>query len=60
MHDPVLNLYFAQARMYDPTTRRFMAVDPIRGNIFNPQLMIAYTWGSHMRISTPAKYTDSP
>ena len=28
-YDIVLDVYFAQARMYDPSNRRFMAVDPV-------------------------------
>jgi len=54
MYDQVLNLYFAQARMYDPSTRRFMAVDPIRGNIFNPQLMVPYTFV----LNNPLRWVD--
>jgi len=47
IYDQVLNIYFAQARMYDPSIRRFMAVDPVRGNIFNPQLMVAFKYPRH-------------
>ena len=54
MFDPVLNLYFAQARMYDPATRRFMAVDPIKGNIANPQLMVPYTFV----LNNPLRFID--
>jgi len=54
MYDPVLGIYFAQARMYDPTIRRFMAVDPIRGNIFNIQSMIPYTYV----LNNPLRWVD--
>ena len=54
MYDHVLNIYFAQARMYNPTLRRFLAVDPIRGNIFNPQLMIPYTYV----LNNPLRFVD--
>jgi len=54
MYDQVLNIYFAQARMYDPGLRRFLAVDPIRGTIFNPQLMVQYTYV----INNPLRWVD--
>jgi len=54
IYDQVLNIYFAQARMYDPSIRRFMAVDPVRGNIFNPQLMVAYTFV----LNNPLRWVD--
>ena len=32
-YDQVLDIYFAQARMYDAVNRRFMAVDPIKDSV---------------------------
>jgi len=40
--------------LYDPATRRFLAIDPIRGNIFNPQLMVAYTFV----LNNPLRWID--
>jgi len=54
MHDQVLNLYFAQARMYDPATRRFLAVDPIRGNVFDAHSMNAYLYV----LNNPLRWVD--
>ena len=54
IYDQVLNIYFAQARMYDPSIRRFLAVDPVRGNIFNPQLMVQYTFV----LNNPLRWVD--
>ena len=42
-YDQVLGLYYAKARMYDAADRRFMATDPVKGEISNPQLLVRYT-----------------
>jgi RHS repeat-associated protein len=42
--DPVLNVYFAQARMYDTVERRFMAVDSWKGCIDQPATLAQYTY----------------
>jgi RHS repeat-associated protein len=43
-YDMVLGLYYAKARMYDADDRRFMAVDPVKGWIGNPQTLVQYTY----------------
>jgi RHS repeat-associated protein len=43
-YDMVLGVYYAKARMYDADNRRFMAVDPVCGNISNPQTIVQYTY----------------
>jgi len=43
-YDQVLGLYFAQARMYDATDRRFVAMDVVVGNILNSQSLNRYAY----------------
>ena len=43
-YDQVLDLYYAKARMYDASDRRFMAVDPVKGAIANPQTIMQYIY----------------
>ena len=43
-YDHVLNLYFAQARMYDAGDRRFMAVDPVKGTIVSSSTLVQYVY----------------
>ena len=43
-YDQVLDLYFAQARMYDALDRRFTAVDPVKGNIAAPPSLNLYVY----------------
>jgi RHS repeat-associated protein len=50
----VLDLYNAKARMYDAAARRFMAVDPVKGTIVNPQSLAQYTYC----LNNPLKYVD--
>jgi RHS repeat-associated protein len=43
-YDQVLDIYYARARMYDADARRFMAVDPVEGDVRGPQTMVQYTY----------------
>jgi len=54
MYDPVLNIYYARARMYDAADRRFMAVDPIKGIITRPSTLSQYSYV----VNNPLKYFD--
>ena len=53
-YDPILGVYYARARMYDASDRRFMAVDWVRGSILNPQMLGQYTYV----LDNPQKYVD--
>ena len=53
-YDPVLEIYYAQARMYDPAAKRFLAVDPWEGELTDPQTLAKYTYV----INNPLKYID--
>jgi RHS repeat-associated protein len=44
MYDPLLGVYYARARMYGADDRRFMAVDPVKGDIKNPSTMVRYVY----------------
>ena len=52
--DPVLNTYYAQARMYDAGDRRFMAVDIIKGSVSNVQTILPYIYC----LNNPLVYID--
>jgi len=52
--DPVLGAYYARARMYDAADRRFMAMDPVKACIMNPQSLALYTYV----LDNPTKYID--
>ena len=43
-YDPILGVYYARARMYDASSRRFLAVDQVRGSILNPITLARYTY----------------
>ena len=43
-YDPVLGIYYAKARMYDPATSRWLSPDPFKGTIANPQTLVQYTY----------------
>lgn len=43
-YDQVLELYYAKYRFYDPAERRFVAEDPVAGNILQPLSMVPYTY----------------
>jgi RHS repeat-associated protein len=53
--DPVLEIYYAKARFYDPTLKRFHAPDPYKGNVFEPQSLNLYTyvWNNPIRYFDP-------
>jgi RHS repeat-associated protein len=53
-YDAVLEVYFAQARLYDPNTRRFTAVDAVKGSLANPATMVQYTYV----LNNPLLYVD--
>ena len=50
----VLGIYYARARIYDAEGRRFMAVDPVMGDIKDPQSLVQYTYC----LNNPLKYVD--
>ncbi|MBQ3510603.1 MAG: hypothetical protein IJA90_11385 [Peptococcaceae bacterium] len=64
--DSVLGMYYAKARMYDTADKhgstkanklgdkRFTAVDPVKGDVRNPQTMVQYTYV----INNPLMYVD--
>jgi len=54
MYDTILNLHFAQARMYNPTIRRFISPDPIQGWITNPQSLNLYIFV----LNNPLRWVD--
>jgi len=43
-YDLVLDVYYAQARMYDAANHRFTAMDPIKGSVFNPITLNQYLY----------------
>ena len=43
-YDQVLGMYYAKARFYDASNRRFMAVDPVKGTVTNPMTMVQYLY----------------
>ena len=43
-YDAVLGMYYARARMLDTGDRRFMAVDPVKGSIGLPQILMQYIY----------------
>jgi RHS repeat-associated protein len=52
--DETLEVYHAKARMYDPHLQRFLAVDPVRGTVMNPQTMNPYLYV----LNNPLRYVD--
>ena len=53
-YDPLMDVYYARARMYDAADRRFMATDPVKGFITAPLSLAQYTYC----LDNPIKYTD--
>ena len=49
-----LQVYYGKARMYDPNLKRFLAADPIKGVLTNPQSMNAYAYV----LNNPLKFVD--
>jgi RHS repeat-associated protein len=43
-YDPVLGMYFAEARMYDAADRRFAAMDPVKGTVRQPATLAQYAY----------------
>ena len=64
--DSVLGMYYAKARLYDTAdkhgstkgnklgNKRFMAVDPVKGDTHNPQSMVQYIY----TLNDPMMYVD--
>jgi len=52
--DMVLGGYYAKARMYDPQDKRFLAQDPIKGNVYDPQSLNTYIYV----LNNPLIYVD--
>ena len=42
--DAVLGVWFAQARMYDASSKRFLSTDPIGGSVLKPELFNPYAY----------------
>ena len=53
-YDPVLGMYYARFRMYDPNIRRFISTDPVRGTVLDPQTMAQYTYV----LNNPLRFVD--
>ena len=53
-YDPVLGVYYAKARMYDASDRRFMAPDPVRGDVKDPKTLTRYVYC----VDNPLVYVD--
>jgi RHS repeat-associated protein len=43
-YDQVIGMYFAQYRLYDANNKRFTAVDPVAGNVLEPQSLNPYLY----------------
>jgi RHS repeat-associated protein len=52
--DDVIGAYFAKARYYDPSIKRFLAFDPKLGAIGNPKSLNRYTYV----FNSPIKFID--
>jgi RHS repeat-associated protein len=52
--DPVLGVYYAKARFYDPGTRRLLEADPAAGAIGGPQTLAQYVYC----LDNPFAYVD--
>ena len=53
-YDQVLGVYFAQARMYDAADKRFMAADPVRGDVSDPKTLTQYVYC----VDNPVRFSD--
>ena len=52
--DDVLGMYYAKARFYDPAAKRFVSMDPIKGNVLDPLSLVSYLYC----VDNPLKYID--
>ncbi len=52
--DDVLGMYYAKARFYDPAAKRFVSMDPVKGNIVSPASLVPYIYCA----DNPLKYID--
>ena len=52
--DDVLGMYYAKARFYDPAAKRFVAMDPVKGNVVDPLSLVSYLYCE----DNPLKYVD--
>ncbi len=52
--DDVLGMYYAKARFYDPAAKRFVAMDPVKGNVTDPLSLVSYLYC----VDNPLKYVD--
>ena len=54
-YDAVLGMYYAKARFYDAENRRFISMDPVKGNVMDPMSMVQYLYVKN----GPLTYIDS-
>ena len=47
-------MYYAKARFYDPAAKRFVSMDPVKGNVLEPLTLVSYIYC----IDNPLKYVD--
>ncbi len=52
--DDVLGMYYAKARFYDPAAKRFVSMDPVKGNVTDPLSLVSYLYC----VDNPLKYVD--
>ncbi|WP_303331127.1 RHS repeat-associated core domain-containing protein, partial [Bacteroides acidifaciens] len=52
--DDVLGMYYAKARFYSADDKRFVAMDPIKGNISKPLSIVSYLYC----MDNPLRYVD--
>ncbi|WP_289299236.1 RHS repeat-associated core domain-containing protein, partial [Xylanibacter rodentium] len=52
--DDVLGMFYAKARFYDPAAKRFVAMDPVKGDVFEPMTLVPYIYCE----DNPLKYVD--
>ena len=42
--DDVLEMYYAKARFYDPDAKRFVEIDPVKGQVTDPLSLVSYLY----------------
>ncbi len=52
--DDVLGMYYAKARFYDADAKRFVAMDPIKGQSTDPLSLVSYLYC----VDNPLRYVD--